>query len=104
MPEDLFDQGLEDRKEWNKKFLSSGQIRRLFILSRDYYVKTEGSKIKEIYYIDDNEYIQQEPLSLLQCHPACRVTLSEGFDFMGEHYSLEEIYRNEHEVAHFENS
>lgn len=100
----MTEQGLDDRKDWNKKFLSSGQYRKLQILSREYYVKTFANRIVEVYYIDENEYIRREPLSVLRLHPACVCSLSDGFTFYGQNYTYDEMMKDEREVARFENS
>jgi len=106
MPQDLLQQEqLEERREWNHKFVSSSGIRKMRILSREYYVKTCGSRITEIYYIDENELLRREPLSILMLHMACIPDSSfDGFSFYGERYTKEDIWKDEHEVAHFENS
>lgn len=104
MTQDLLDQGLSDRKDWNQKFLSDGNIRKMnFYGTNDYYVKMYGSRVIEIYSIDENECLHREPLSILKMHPAC-VPMADGYRFFNETYTQEEFLKDEREVILFENS
>lgn len=104
MTQDLFDQELSDRKEWNRKFITSPDIRKMnFYGTNDYYVRMLGTRVLEIYSIDENECLRREPLSTIMMHPAC-VPMADGYRFFNETYTQEEFLKDEREVILFENS
>ncbi len=95
---------LEDRKEWNSKFLSDKSILKLNLpFGKEYYAHMAGNRVTEIYSVDENEQLIREPLRTLLMFPMT-VPLNDGFELYGIHYTRQELLRDEKDIVNLENS